>query len=270
VAEAAVTAHEPEAPVLDVGAGVRAAVAAGGHGTVIATFRRAAYVGLDDAVLAVTTPAAPPGPLHLRCRLPPTLRTGEPVRADGRCLRGRHWALPGDGPGWEPSLPDPALLRRGWTALPDIGASDPAATAAAREVAAEVAADDLTAAAARLGGRGPGLTPAGDDLLAGLLVVARVRGGAEAEPRLRAVADAVTTTPIARAFLAWAARGQSIAPVHDLLEAIARGDRRAAERALDRLQSVGASSGAFLAAGLALGVLGRPVGDGAAAGPSSG
>jgi hypothetical protein len=105
-----------------------------------------------------------------------------------------------------------------------------------------------------LGGWGPGLTPAGDDLLAGVLLVARVVGGPAAEEDLRAVAAEVRTTEVARAFLVWAARGQSIAPAHEWLAAVAAGDGVGARRALERLHRVGADSGRSLAAGLALGV----------------
>ena len=113
---------------------------------------------------------------------------------------------------------------------------------------------DLVGAARELGGAGPGLTPAGDDVLAGVLLGARARWGAAVQPMLEAAAAAARTHEIAAAFLAWAARGQSIAPAHDLLGALASGDGPAAERALGALLRWGATSGGDLALGLRLGL----------------
>ena len=104
--------------------------------------------------------------------------------------------------------------------------------------------------AARLGGRGPGLTPEGDDVLAGMLLAVRAARGPAAEPGLRAVAASVRTTEPAAAFLAWAARGQCIEPAHDWLTAADGAARLRAER---RLRAVGASSGAALVRGLRTG-----------------
>lgn len=107
-----------------------------------------------------------------------------------------------------------------------------------------------------LGGRGPGLTPAGDDLLAGLVLTARARWGADAEARLVAAVGAVRTTRPAAAFLHWAARGQSLAPAHDVLVALAAGERD--EPAERRVTAIGASSGRCLLAGLRIGVAQLP------------
>ncbi len=69
-----------------------------------------------------------------------------------------------------------------------------------------------------------------------------------------AVADGVRTTSVARAFLHWAARGQSIEPVHDLLAALAAGDWDAAAADIGVLGGLGHTSGADLAYGLRLGL----------------
>jgi hypothetical protein len=115
-----------------------------------------------------------------------------------------------------------------------------------------VADGDLVGVARLIGGRGPGLTPAGDDVLAGILVVSALRAD-PVDPEIRAAAAvAQPTTAVARAFLVWAARGLTIAPVHELLAAIGRGDIVAAGRVLDRLRAIGATSGTDLAAGLGL------------------
>ncbi|HEY6378540.1 MAG TPA: DUF2877 domain-containing protein [Candidatus Dormibacteraeota bacterium] len=109
---------------------------------------------------------------------------------------------------------------------------------------------DVEAVAGRLAGAGPGLTPAGDDALAGVLVVARILWGVSAEATLLQCVGDVCTSDLSRAFLFWAARGQSIAPTHDLLIAVARGDIWAAERRARILGGVGASSGADACLGI--------------------
>jgi hypothetical protein len=108
--------------------------------------------------------------------------------------------------------------------------------------------------AARLGGRGPGLTPAGDDVLAGLLLVARARAGIDSEPALLAAVSAVRTGDIAAGFLTWAARGQCIAPAHDVLHALVRHGADATVPACARLAAIGASSGTALLAGIRAGL----------------
>jgi len=113
---------------------------------------------------------------------------------------------------------------------------------------------DLAGVARAIGGLGPGLTPAGDDTLAGILLVARAVGGEAAEDGLVAVARGVATTSIARAFLEWAARGQTVEPAHDLLAALAAGDPATAAVHLCALARLGHTSGADLAYGLHLGL----------------
>lgn len=215
---------------LDVGLGVREVLDHPAEGRVVAVYSRAAYLQFPGGLLAVTSARAPAGPLHLRYPALPALRLGAPVWTDGFRLTGPGWAVALDAPTWvgelSPPLP-PAI------AVPDLA--------------------ELAGLAARLGGRGPGLTPAGDDVLAGALLAARARCGPAAEPELSAVAASVRTTDPAAAFLAWAARGQCIEPAHAVLLALAAGDECRARAAAARLVAVGASSGAALLAGLRLG-----------------
>jgi hypothetical protein len=111
------------------------------------------------------------------------------------------------------------------------------------------AVEDL---ATLLGGRGPGLTPAGDDVLAGIVLILHVRGFPEA--RLRHAVEPVRSTDLARAYLRWCARGQCIAPAHDVLRAVALDDARLLSGAARQLGALGASSGADLLLGLQLGL----------------
>jgi Protein of unknown function (DUF2877) len=98
-------------------------------------------------------------------------------------------------------------------------------------------------------GAGPGLTPTGDDVLAGALVAAH----ATADPRLAgwraAVGQAVrtrSTTAVSRALLTHALDGWATPELADFVTAVCRGT---VGESADRLLAVGHSSGAALAAG---------------------
>jgi hypothetical protein len=121
---------------------------------------------------------------------------------------------------------------------------------------------DLVGAVTALSGLGPGLTPAGDDVLAGLLLVARALGGPAAEPSLLAAARSARTGDVALALVHWAARGQCVEPAHRLLVAAAAGDAPGAAAAVAALARLGHTSGADLCLGLRL-ALDASVDDGA-------
>jgi len=98
-------------------------------------------------------------------------------------------------------------------------------------------------------GRGAGLTPEGDDVLAGYLVGA-VAYGLPADD-LRAFVHAQAsrrTTTLSAALLRHAAAGEAIPQVAGLLDAL--GGRRPLDRALAELVAVGHTSGAALARGV--------------------
>lgn len=154
-----------------------------------------------------------------------------------------------------PPLPDPlAAATRLAAALPDLTVVRRQLPAAALD---DLAAGDSTAVAA-LVGRGDGLTPVGDDVLAGWLVAGRA-GGREIEPVAAAVAAAAhRTTDLSASLLAHAADGSAIPPFRALLLALAA----AADLtpAVERLVAVGHTSGAgmLLGAALALPSVPRP------------
>jgi hypothetical protein len=215
---------------MELGLGAHEALAAGGPGTVIAVFRKAAYVRMPTGLVALTMWDVPAGPVHARGALPRRrLAAGDRVTVDIAGATVWRGELPTDLSG--------AL---------DVLAGAPAS--ALEEYPAQVAAavacldrGDLNGVVDAIAGLGPGLTPAGDDVLAGILLVACNRHAAiEAADRAR-------TNDIARAFLAWAARGQSIEPVHRLLAG-------GGPAALADLLGVGHSSGADMAFGLRLGL----------------
>lgn len=113
----------------------------------------------------------------------------------------------------------------------------------------------LAGAAARLLGRGPGLTPEGDDVLAGAAVGVRALGRAAGlDPAAIEGLTAALCPPDAAArtgalsatLLRLAAAGAAPEPAHRLL---GPGDR---EAALVDLRRLGASTGAAIASGIAL------------------
>jgi hypothetical protein len=233
--------------VLELGLGAQEVFAAGATGKLAAVFSKAAYLRLPTGLVALTTWAAPPGPIHARGHFPlHRFAAGDTVTVD--LSRARVW---------EGTALTPAALAAGAGTVLDVLAGAPASALAdpvfePRRASALQCLErgDLDGAVDLLAGLGPGLTPAGDDALAGILLV----HGAHDRAAAIAAADRAKTNDIARAFLAWAARGQSIEPVHRLLAA---GDRGQAAAALADLLRFGHSSGSDLAFGLQLGLRDR-------------
>lgn len=223
-------------------------------GRVAGVLRAGFYVvGTEGALFAVLSPGAWPGPLHLvTASLPGLPVAGERVITAGTVLVVGGLEIDfGDAQLWDPALSDrldydPAV----WAgAVPPV---EPDLVPVWDEVKATVVAGDLASTCCLLEGRGGGLTPAGDDTLAGIMLVAAA--DRSQRPTLRRLAQRVRTSDLSRAFLAWAARGSSIEPAHAVLEAAASGDRAGLARAARTLAGVGASSGRALLSGLALAV----------------
>lgn len=170
---------------------------------------------------------------------------------------------PGPAVVWDPVVPavdrGPALARRGMAVLAALGAARPSAIAGAltgrgalrpSRAAIDALLDALATgdtatgrrAALVLLGSGAGLTPEGDDLLAGACVTVAASGGAlPLPPDLR-----TRTTPLSATLLDLAAAGAAPRPVHALLDLSAE-RWRGALRDLERL---GASSGRAIALGV--------------------
>ena len=232
--------------------------------------RPATWLGATPAALYLQLPGDP-GVLallaHDAVRLPcalllPTTRAelpltslgpaaGTPVVGDGVLT----WTGPA-GPvvvravrEWGPTRACPGtVVASALTAL-CAGLPPPAALGVDAELVARLAGDPARAVA-RLLGRGPGLTPAGDDVLAGFLVGARAFG-LDAR-RMRAVTAALAagrTTALSAALLGHAARGECIDEVAAVVAALT--GHGYPEPALGRLLAVGHTSGAALGVGLA-------------------
>jgi hypothetical protein len=117
--------------------------------------------------------------------------------------------------------------------------------------------DDLVTATAPLAGLGPGLTPAGDDFLVGLMAGLHVWSGplaasgwsVEQACQILAEAAAPLTTTLSAAWLRAAAAGEFAEPWHQLVAALGSQNQDDLQIAADRLLKQGATSGADALAG---------------------
>lgn len=237
------------------------------RGRVCAVFRRAVYLRFGGTLVAVGSGAIPSGPLHLRTPrfAEARLAVGDPVTLESGVLHAGRLEVEVRGDHcWVPPAVDASALRAaagGWLAA-DPPADDAGGIGGA--AAPSVAGGDLDAVADALVGRGSGLTPEGDDILAGIVVVDALLHPENDTYRCGVAARAaVRTNDVAAAFLAWAAVGQSIGPTHNLLVAVAAGNHRTAFAARAELTGIGASSGAALLHGVQQALAG--VADGIAA-----
>jgi len=111
----------------------------------------------------------------------------------------------------------------------------------------------LKEGAGRLAGLGVGLTPAGDDFLAGLMLWAWLaHPGPRRLCQLVFEAAAARTTALSAAFLRAAAEGMCSEPWHDLLAALDGGRQDRLEAAVQKVLACGSTSGADTLAGFLL------------------
>lgn len=198
---------------------------------VLGAGRGAVHLDLDGFVVTLTGPGVPRMPNGVAVDRP---REGARVGWPG-----------GDPPLWDPHV-EP--LRGGPAAVREL----------AGWLAARAAPPGITLAEApgRLLGRGRGLTPEGDDVLAGAAIGVRALGpsagldAAAVDELARSLCpgDAATrTTSLSATLLRLAAEGAAPEPAHRLLAP--EGDR---EGALHDLRRLGSSTGAAIATGIAL------------------
>jgi hypothetical protein len=232
-----------------------------------------AYLRLEEDWLLVTEPAALSGPLSIsvagleRGALHPGQRVsvrGERLRIGNQGVsleRVREWrpaARPAPaGPAGEPAEPGGAPARRG----PDGGADGrslaggpfagpigvPPIGLAAGLLA--LARGPLEEGVRLLAGRGEGLTPAGDDALAGYAAWRHAAGRPVAISGLAAG----RSSPLGLAYLRCAERGELPDAGVALLAALRSGDRAAASDAALILRTWGAGSGTAMLWGIAAG-----------------
>jgi hypothetical protein len=100
-------------------------------------------------------------------------------------------------------------------------------------------------------GRGPGLTPVGDDVLGGWLAtaVASRHCGLDEVRRTVALSATERTTTLSATLLACAAHGEVVPELRNLLAGLATDDAAHVRRSVDRLLGIGDTSGAGLLLG---------------------
>lgn len=109
-------------------------------------------------------------------------------------------------------------------------------------------------------GRGPGATPSGDDILAGVFLMLLRTTTGEANQRVRHAGETLVdvaeerTTSISTALLAQATRGRAADPIVDAREALLRSQVAADERrtALSNIRAIGHTSGVDTLVGMLL------------------
>ncbi|MEX3010615.1 DUF2877 domain-containing protein [Hoeflea sp. TYP-13] len=237
-----------------------------GAGCVVGTFSSGFYVRAAGMLFAVGGPKIPAGPLHLVLRKQPPI---PPEQSIVHFALDRLWTktciidLSG-ATRHRPSLPTPERLDTIVPTLAQLNSPDMVPRDVSHvwpEVDEALKRSDLNAARQLLEGLGGGLTPTGDDVLAGILMLTHMSDPASHVPG--DMASRAATTELSRCFLDWAAVGQSIQPIYDLLDAAchmastrkrasARAARRRFDHAVDVVASIGRSSGKGLLAGLGL------------------
>jgi Protein of unknown function (DUF2877) len=239
------------ARALFAGPGALRGLRCGRRGVVALVLERGAYVRLGSQWLFTAQPEVPFGPLSLAVvKLQwDDLRPGQAVHAEpGRLLLGDQ----------------PVSLERLRERRPPLASRavhGSGATVAAAAAAVEVAGPPPRSLAAglhalrrglirdgvrRLAGRGEGLTPAGDDVLAGY---AAWRHSIGAPAPVTALA-ARRSSPLGRAYLRCAERGELPDAGAAMLAALHGGDPRAAASAALALSGWGTSSGSALVWGM--------------------
>jgi hypothetical protein len=218
-------------------------------GRVIHAGPDAVYVDLGGSCLGLLSAAAVRVPCGVRTELAalPSATVGAPASvANGRLVVEGCEALVGRIV--DTSLPavDAPAAAWGGAHLGELAGDRLADTRERLPAAALVQlAEGLPGAVRALLGLGPGLTPLGDDVLAGWLATAAVTG----HPARTAIHDAVRvsaharTTLLSATLLACAARGEGVPELRALLSGIVARSPEAVARSLAPLVSIGHDSG---------------------------
>lgn len=257
---------------------------------ILGRFRRALNLSLavDNAarrtVMALVTPDVAIGPFHLVVDRLPTMLTDRPYKVgwEPESLRIGPFALKvtANTERWDPR-PDwdrigvgeqkRLELRRAVESLLKAGPVRQLGQAMTgmcwdphrgRALVTAIATGDVGAVreqAAKLSGLGPGLTPSGDDYLAGTMLALWALHHPQCDRFCDAIVAAASdrTTQLSRAFLEAAGRGQADRRWHELLltlSAPARGSADAVRDAVAVISRVGATSGLDMLLGFAQGI----------------
>jgi len=245
-------------------------------GVVLAPFQRSAYLDLDGRIVALVASDVEIGPFTIvlndfgmvreHCSTGPVVLDGGSLRIGAADIDLRAAAI------WDAALPSRAasgagaareaaidtlltaappgsiapLLQPGRASGPLLGPLSRGLDALADLLDdAEASDESWRDAAVKIAGRGPGLTPSGDDLLMGIvlaLVVWPHLARTERIPDLLVDAARSKTTRISGAYLDAARRGWAAEPWHALIRAL--DDVAATRAAVRRIARVGETSGA--------------------------
>ncbi len=258
-------------------------------GRVIATFARSCYLALDGRIVAVVSAELHNGPLNLVVTPAPPfgrLSIGAPTRSNAHRVHVAHaWVIVLDGAtSWDPVLPriDRAAsdaLHSHLRTLTDLIAAQAPAGGLARvsveragpvltplERSASLGLTDLSSGlrqanraqvargARMLAGLGPGLTPSGDDVLAGCLLALAALPDMDGASVREAIASSARhrTTHISTAYLDAAARGEASEAWHRLVAAMGTSDAVPLISAARQVLAVGETSGSDVLGGFVL------------------
>ncbi len=254
---------------------------------VLGRFHRSLDLLVNDTVLAFVLPEIRNGPFHvvLTCFPSQPLPDSMEVRRTHGGIRLGPWLLRitpppflwNPAPPWETLSARPEGLRplrtlRGLRRLRTLAEQAARQDAARSPFAALLLGEGLPAvtsllqalshpdpsavrrAAAQLAGWGPGLTPSGDDFLAGVMLGLWLDRGADAAAACAQIyaAAAPRTTRLSCAFLRAASEGLADERWHVLLRALTLDDAEGLEHAARDVLAFGASSGLDMLAGFQL------------------
>lgn len=258
-----------------------------------AHLRACNLVSKQGDMIALVTGSVGNGPFHVVLAGPAPaldrLKPGDPARCHQGHLQVADVSIDLQGAAvWEPRVtwPDPPVTGTAMTLLAEhastrassplfpagkTGSSQPVppgrwpealakrASLAAENLLVGLEAGDverITWGAGRLTGLGPGLTPAGDDFLVGLMAGLRAWPAllaadwtVERACRLIVQVAANRTTVLSAAWIRHAAAGEFAEPWHDLIRALASSDNAPIRNAADHVLDTGATSGADAMAG---------------------
>ena len=257
-----------------------------GRGTVVAAFDRSLYLDLDGRIVALASSELSRGPVVVTLRHTgslPAVNPGAPVHLHaGRLRVGPIEVDLRDATVWDPTLRSTHTATAARPAARRVVIGELLATAPDESIARLLepqgdgnvplsllrtslskgldaidawlsghldAASASAIIAREVAGRGPGLTPSGDDLLVGIMLATGVLPGAGGVRGVQDIRDVLAsaaiprTTRISGAYLNAASRGWASEPWHALVRALP-GPPEPIRRAVRRLLQIGETSGA--------------------------
>lgn len=199
-----------------------------------------AWLRDGSRVVHVSGSRGPRGPLTATVQRVPVLEAGQVVTLD--LTDAGIWRTP-----QMPPAADAESIAAACVAVRPHAWNDPRAL--------RLGIDPIAAVAADLAGRGPGLTPAGDDALAGFILARRAVAPRDSRHTLATVlAAARHTGEPSRSLLRAAASGEAFSPAAAMLAALLGADGPAIPAALRNLTALGSTTGRAMLTGLIRGL----------------